>query len=81
MVLRMLESTARSGHRRLDEMAAARATLTRAGVPPTMVDAASAWIQLLCERGSAAGAADVETAIAATARDVAAVAPLEQVAN
>jgi 3-hydroxyisobutyrate dehydrogenase-like beta-hydroxyacid dehydrogenase len=81
MVLRMLESTARSGPRRLDEMAAARETLARAGVPATMVDAASAWIELLSERGSAAGAPDVETAIAAASADVAASSPLEQVAD
>jgi 3-hydroxyisobutyrate dehydrogenase-like beta-hydroxyacid dehydrogenase len=81
MVLRMLESTARSGARRLDEMAAARETLVRAGVPATMVDAASAWIELLSERGSAAGAPDVETAIAAASADVAASSPLEQVAD
>jgi 3-hydroxyisobutyrate dehydrogenase-like beta-hydroxyacid dehydrogenase len=81
MVLRMLESTARSGARRLDEMAAARETLARAGVPATMVDAASAWIELLSERGSAAGAPDVETAIAAASADVAASSPLEQVAD
>lgn len=81
MVLRMLESTARSGPRRLDEMSAVRETLACAGVPPYMVDGASAWMQLLCERGSASGAADVETAIAATAADVAALASLEQVAD
>jgi hypothetical protein len=46
-----------------------------------MVDAASAWIELLSERGSAAGAPDVETAIAAAASDVAASSPLEQVAD
>jgi 3-hydroxyisobutyrate dehydrogenase-like beta-hydroxyacid dehydrogenase len=81
MVLRMLESTARSGARRLDEMAAARETLGRAGVPATMVDAASAWIELLSERGSAAGAPNVETAIAAATADVAASSRLEQVAD
>jgi 3-hydroxyisobutyrate dehydrogenase-like beta-hydroxyacid dehydrogenase len=81
MVLRMLESTARSGARRLDEMAAARETLARAGVPATMVDAASAWIQLLSEHGSAAGASDVQTAIAGAAHDVATLSPLERVAD
>lgn len=81
MVLRMLESTARSGPRRLDEMAAARETLARAGVPATMVDAATAWIDLLSEHGSAAGAPDVETAIAAAAADVAASSSLEQVTD
>jgi 3-hydroxyisobutyrate dehydrogenase-like beta-hydroxyacid dehydrogenase len=81
MVLRMLESTARTGARRLDELAAARETLVRTGTPATMVEAAAAWIQVVSERGSAAGAPDVESAIAAVADDVAALSPLEQVAD
>lgn len=81
MVLRMLESTARSGPRRVEEMKAVRQTLVLAGIPTHMVEATSIWISHLSERGSAVGAADVETAIAATAADITSVLPFERVAD
>jgi 3-hydroxyisobutyrate dehydrogenase-like beta-hydroxyacid dehydrogenase len=63
MLLRMLESTARAGPRRLEEMAAIRDTLAFAGVPAFMVDGATAWIRLLSHGGAARDARDLDTAI------------------
>jgi 3-hydroxyisobutyrate dehydrogenase-like beta-hydroxyacid dehydrogenase len=70
MLLRMLESTARTGPRRLDEMVAVRETLATARVPSLMVDGATAWIALLSRSGSAAGAPDLLSAIKAVATDL-----------
>jgi 3-hydroxyisobutyrate dehydrogenase-like beta-hydroxyacid dehydrogenase len=78
MLLRMLESTARTGPRRLEEMAAVRETLTSARVPSFMVDGAAAWITLLSRAGSAGGARDLRTAIKAAAADVNAQAAAER---
>lgn len=70
MILRMLESTARSGERRLEEMSAVRSTLKEIGAPTIMVDATIEWISMLSTLEGARGQRDLAAVLAVLSRDV-----------
>jgi 3-hydroxyisobutyrate dehydrogenase-like beta-hydroxyacid dehydrogenase len=70
MVHRMLESTARAGERRVDEMRAVRSTLASAGVPALMVDATIDWITMLSSVERARGARSARDVVRVLAEDL-----------
>jgi hypothetical protein len=70
MVLRMLESTARNGDRRLEEMSAVRSSLEEVGVVPVMVDATMKWISMLSRVEDARGTRSIDEVLAVLAREL-----------